>query len=140
MESLEHIITIHVQTEEAISLESPFGDSVIMIPFSGTASGPLFEGVIQRGGVDTQVISQDRKRHTLSARYIIKGKDYTGEDCMVYIENNGCFYEGNTTFLFRTYPRILTSSQALAALEQELLVAEGVAGEDGLKIHIYKVN
>jgi hypothetical protein len=89
--------------------------------------------------VDTQVISQDRTRHTLSARYMIKGKDYVGEDCMMYIENNGNFYTPNDKFLFRTYPRILTSSHALKFIERDIVIAEGNAGENGPIINIYKV-
>lgn len=140
MESLELIMTIHVVIEDVISLESDLGDSVVMIPFSGHATGPLFQGEIQKGGVDTQIISHASKKHSLSARYIIRGKDYLGHDCMIYIENNGNIHEPNDTYLFRTYPRIITSSQTLKYMEKEILIAEGKATEGGVNIHIYKVN
>ena len=140
MENLELIMTIHVKTEEAITLQSNIGDSVVMIPFTGHATGSLFQGEIQKGGVDTQIISQDRKKHSLSARYMIVGKDYVGQDCTIYIENNGNIYEPNNKYLFRTYPQIITSSPTLKYIESEILVAEGTADVNGVIINIYVVN
>ena len=139
MKELEQLMVIHVTTEEAVTLHHESGDSVVMIPFSGHATGPWFQGVIEKGGVDTQIISADKKRHTLSARYMISGKDHLGQDCKLYIENNGNIHESNDKYLFRTYPRIITSSNALKFIEQEILVAEGRFEVDGLKIYIYRV-
>lgn len=140
MENLDLIMTIHVKTEEGITLHSDIGDSVVMIPFTGHVTGPLFQGEIQKGGVDIQVISQDRKKHSLSARYMIVGKDYVGQDCIIYIENNGNIYEPNNKYLFRTYPQIITSSPTLKYIESEILVAEGTADVNGVLINIYIVN
>ena len=140
MEHLELIMTIHVNILDTISLESSHGDSVVMIPISGHATGKLFQGEILNGGVDTQVISKNKDKHTLSARYMLKGKDYLGQDCMLYIENNGHIYEPSDKFIFRTYPTIITNSQALKYIEQQILVAEGKASQDGVTIYIYKVD
>lgn len=140
MEQLECIMTIHIKILEHISLESNNGDSVVMIPFTGHATGDLFQGDILNGGVDTQIISQDKTRHTLSARYMIKGHDYLGQECMLYIENNGNIYEPSEKFIFRTYPKVTTNSQTLKFLEQQILVAEGKMAENGVTIYIYKVD
>lgn len=141
MEKLELLMVIHVKTEDAISLDYERGDKVVMIPFSGYVTGPLFQGEILKGAVDTQMISADGKKHTLSARYMISGKDYLGHSCMLFIENNGNIYEPNNDYLFRTYPRIITSSDSLKFIEQEILVAEGIVDSEAEQIHIsiYKV-
>lgn len=132
-------MVIHVSTEEAIHLNQESGDSIVMIPFSGHATGPWFEGQIEKGGTDTQIISADRTKHSLSARYIISGNDYQGQPCKLYIENNGNIHEPNAQYLFRTYPRIITSSTALKFLEQAILIAEGAFTEEELQIKIYRV-
>lgn len=139
MDKLEQVMVVHVRTEEAIHLNQENGDSVVMIPFSGYATGPWFEGEIEKGATDTQIISADRSKHSLSARYIMNGKDHLGDPCKLYIENNGNFYEPNPHYLFRTYPRIITSSAALKFLEQAIMVAEGTFTEKGLQIKIYRV-
>lgn len=61
---------------------------------------PHFEGTILPGAIDTQIIGSDGKLHTLSARYMVKGTDHTGEPCTIYIENNGLIHgEGASRYL-----------------------------------------
>lgn len=139
MENLELVITVHVKPEEPITLEQKNGDSVVMIPFSGHVTGLLFEGTIEKGGVDTQVIAEGGKKHTLSARYMISGADHTGEAGKLYIENNGYIHEPSEQFIFRTYPKIITTCHSIKHLERDILIAEGIAVENGVKINIYRV-
>ncbi|MCL6606432.1 MAG: DUF3237 domain-containing protein [Paenibacillus sp.] len=134
----EEILTVHVQIENTIELNNNDGDSVIMISFKGRATGKYFNGEILDGGVDTQIIGKYGDRHTLSARYILEGKDYTGEYCKIYIENNGNSNNKLKHALFRSYPKVITNSKALAFLNDEILVAEGLTTESGLDIKIYK--
>lgn len=134
----EEALIVHVKIESAINLDSEYGDSVVMISFNGSAAGKYFQGQVLSGGVDTQIISKSGDRHTLSARYMLEGKDYTGEPCKIYIENNGSISEKTKDILFRTYPKIITDSQALEFLNHDILVGEGVPTESGVDIKIYR--
>lgn len=140
MKQLNRLLTIHVNPQKAITLEQSEGDTVIMIPFTGHVTGELFEGKIEDGGVDTQIISECGKKHTLSARYIIDGIDQNGQTGKLYIENNGYIHNPNEDFIFRTYPKIITNCKAIKWIEKAILVAEGKAVENGVEITIYQVN
>lgn len=110
-----------------------------MISFKGHETGNYFKGEILDGGVDTQIIGRFGDRHTLSARYMLEGKDYTGELCKIYIENNGNVNNKLINALFRSYPKVITNSKALAFLNDDVLVAEGLPTASGLDIKIYKI-
>ena len=62
------VLDLLVQTNPRgiVELESEAG-TVRMIPFTGTVSGPLFQGVIEPCGVDTQITNAADVRH-MSAR------------------------------------------------------------------------
>ncbi len=135
----EEVLTVHVQLNETIELDNNEGDSVVMITFNGNATGNYFNGKIQEGGVDTQIINKSCDRHTLSARYIMEGTDYTGTPCKIFIENNGNAKSDSKGVLFQTYPKIITNSEALAFLNDASFVAEAVEGETGLQIRIYRL-
>lgn len=109
-----------------------------MISFKGQVTGKFFEGEILDGGVDTQIIGGLGCRHTLSARYMLEGKDRTGERCKIYIENNGNLNGSLKNAIFRSYPKVITDSKALAFLNEDLLVAEGRSTESGVDIKIYR--
>ena len=66
------ILEVHVETdpEGTVMLASEIG-SVKMIPFKGTVTGPIFNGIVEPCGVDTQIINQNEVRH-MSARYMLK--------------------------------------------------------------------
>lgn len=137
----EEVLAIRISTDEALRLDNAHGDSVVMIPFRGQAAGPYFEGEVLPGGVDTQIIGPFGERHTLSARYMLRGTDRAGQRCELYIENNGSFggvpeAEG---LLFRTTPKIITNSEALSFLNGARLVGEGRPSENGVEIKIYRL-
>lgn len=134
----EQVLTVHVATDHPIYLENGLGDSVFMIPFTGHATGKYFEGTVLPGGVDTQIMGRFGDRHTLSARYMLHGTDHTGKECDIYIENNGEIDPKLTDVLFRTTPRIITNSEALAFLNNGLLAGEGVPSDTGVEIRIYR--
>ncbi|MUG84849.1 DUF3237 family protein [Paenibacillus timonensis] len=134
----EDVFTVHVEIGNSIHLNQPDGDTVTMISFKGQVTGKYFEGQILDGGVDTQVIGRSGSRHTLSARYMLEGKDHAGERCKVYIENNGNMNHNSKNVLFRSYPKVITDSKALAFLNDDILVAEGRSTESGLDIIIYR--
>lgn len=136
--NFEEIFTVHVSIQQAMELKSEDADSVVMISFTGHVTGKYFEGQVLDGGVDTQVIGKSGGRHTLSARYMLKGKDFTGEACRIYIENNGDANPHLKDALFRTSPKVITNSQALNFLNHDLLVGEGWPTESGVDIKIYR--
>lgn len=114
---------------------------VVMIPFKGTVKGDIFNGIIEPCGVDTQVVNASHVRH-MSARYMLTGKDNTGADAHIYVENNGWFDESVAPVgtSFRTVPTFYTDSSALAPyLHSTRFTGEGTIGEDGLHIRFYEV-
>ncbi|MCT2536114.1 DUF3237 domain-containing protein [Aquibacillus koreensis] len=136
--NLEEVLTVHVRLNKTMELDNKIGDSVVMITFSGNVTGEYFEGEVLDGGVDTQVISKSGNVHTLSARYMIEGTDFTGSPCKMFIENNGTATSNKEGILFRTYPKIITNSEALAFLHDDILVAEAIHRETTIDIKIFR--
>ncbi|MCW3790136.1 DUF3237 domain-containing protein [Paenibacillus sp. LS1] len=135
---LEELFTVHVNIEKSLDLQNSEGDSVVMIPFTGSATGKYFEGIVLGGGVDTQIIGKNGDPHTLSARYMLQGTDNTGHSCKIYIENNGNIDKALKTALFRTSPKMITNSEALSFLNSVTLIGEGHPTESGVDIKIYR--
>lgn len=134
------ILEILVETDPggSVDLESEIGH-VKMIPFKGTAQGPVFTGIVEPSGVDTQVTNQNEVRH-MSARYMLTGRDAEGAECHIYIENNGWFTDGARPKPFKTVPTFITDSKALAPLLHcNQFVGEGIRDERGLWIRFYKL-
>lgn len=134
----EELFMVRVEIKEEISLNNLYGDSVVMIQFTGSATGKYFTGKVLPGGIDTQIIEKHGDRHIISARYMLEGKDCTGENCKIFIENNGFAIKESNNILFRTYPKIITDSKALNFLNQDLLAGEVVFTDMGLNIKLYR--
>ena len=122
----ELIMTINVTTYEAQMLEGQTS-RVVMIPFSGEATGKYFNGKTIANGVDTQITTKNG--FSLSARYMLEGTDYNGKKCRLFIENNG-------TSLDDCRPKIYTDSEALAFLENAELAAKVEYIENGVSVSI----
>ncbi|WP_054939480.1 DUF3237 family protein [Paenibacillus ihuae] len=135
---LEEVFTVHVTIGQTAELHREDGDSVVMISFTGNVTGKYFQGEVLEGGVDTQIIGKNGDRHSLSARYMLQGKDFTGEECQIYIENNGDARNKWKDALFRTHPKMITNSRALSFLNDDVYVAEGLPTELGVDIKIYR--
>jgi hypothetical protein len=135
---MEEVLTVHVVIEKTINLQNNDGESVVMISFTGHATGKYFEGTVLDGGIDTQIIGQFGDRHSLSARYMLQGTDYTGQACEIYIENNGNINHELKGVLFRTSPKIITNSKALSSWNGGIFVGEGLPTDSGVDIRIYK--
>ncbi len=134
------VIDVFVETDPAgtVSLSGP-GGSVRMIPFRGTVSG-LINGIVEPCGVDTQVTNQAEVRH-MSARYMLTGRDTSGAECHVYVENNGWFTDGAQPRPFTTVPTFITDSPVLAPyLHSRRFLGKGVRDEKGLHILFYEVD
>lgn len=134
------VLEIHVETdpERTVTLNSEIG-SVRMIPFQGTVKGPIFNGIVEPCGVDTQVTNQNEVRH-MSARYMLTGTDSDGNSCHIYIENNGWFTDGARPRPFKTVPTFITDSPILAPLlHRNQFIGEGLRDESGLWIRFYEL-
>ena len=137
---LEEIMVVHVSVKgDAVNAFQGEAGGVVMIPFDATIDGKYFNGTVLPGGIDTQVIGPNGRPHTLSARYMAKGKDYTGEECFVYIENNGVICGDVEGGYMRTTPTFVTNSKALDFLNKQLFVGKGEPDGMGVKITLYRV-
>lgn len=112
---------------------------VLMIPFRGSVKSDIFNGVVEPCGVDTQVVNAAHVRH-MSARYMLTGRDADGNDCHIYVENNGWFDDLHKSMPFRTVPTFYTDSPRLAGyLHRNQCIGEGVDEADGLHIYFYEI-
>jgi|GEM_PF-6072232 len=73
---------------ETFNLQNGSGDSVVMISFTGHATGKYFQGIVLGGATDTQIIGQYGDKHSLSAKCMLRGTDYAWQDCELYIQSH----------------------------------------------------
>lgn len=133
------ILQINVEINGAeVSALKAGGLEVVMIPFSGTAEGEIFNGVVCKGGVDTQRVNLSGVRH-MSARYMLDGEDKAGNKCKIFIENNGWF--DSISMPFKTVPTFITDSPVLAPyLHQNKFRGEGHPAQNGVCIKLFEVD
>ena len=132
-------ILVDVDRPNIVEFESEIGH-VKLIPFRGTVDCPLFHGIVEPCGVDTQITNQNEVRH-MSARYVLTGKDVDGQDCHIYVDNNAWFTNGEQPKPFRTVPTFITDSKKLAPyLHRNQFVGEGFRDEKGLWIRFYELS
>lgn len=122
------LLTVHVTLSEPCAVTGG-AKGVVMIPFTGYAEGDYFNGEIIGTGVDTQMIEEDHLV-SLSARYMLSGRDYTGEACRIFIENNG-------SSLNHCIPTLVTDSMALASWQQASLVSRVTPADNGVVVEIF---
>ena len=103
---------------------------ICMIEFDGTATGPYFNGEVIGTGVDTQKIEKT-KEMALSARYMLDGKDSAGNECRMFIENNGSDFDN-------CKPTVYTNSPVLSDWETTDLTAKVIPKEGGVTIQVYR--
>jgi len=123
------VLTVRVLTKPEKTVRGKKRD-VVIVPFTGTAEGPMFTGLVSGEGVDTQKYDKEG-RGLLSARYLLEGTDMTGRPCRIFIENEGSFDRG-----FR--PLIVTDSPSLAFLEDMDARATVEPAPDGVTVRIFK--
>ena len=54
---MKPVLDVHVITTDAVQFDAGAAGSVVMIPFHGTVTGTVFEGIVEPCGVDTQVVN-----------------------------------------------------------------------------------
>ena len=127
----ELLMEIEVELHGTAGFAGPHS-KVTLLPFSAKTEGKYFTGSTVMDGVDTQRTDASG-RFSLSARYMLRGKDYTGQECSIFIENNG-------SSLDNCIPAILTDSEALSFLEQTPLRATVEPKEGGVTVRIYRAS
>ena len=110
---MQEVLCLRIEFDEFLEVHGHKG-RVRMICFHGEVDSQLFQGKVMPGGVDTQ-IREMGEVNRVSARYILEGRDYTGDSCRIFIENNGMDPENGDSI--QTRPRIITDSIALSWLE-----------------------
>ena len=121
------LLEINVVCDSPLTVSGKAGE-VVMIPFSGDASGPFFTGKIIGPAVDTQKIGKDGS-FRLSARYMLEGVDSAGNACRVFIENQGNEAEGFC-------PWLVTDSPVLQQWEGKKLTATIGGTPQGVLVRI----
>ena len=128
----KEILTVNVKLTKFDEVKGRSGEA-LMIHFDGNATGEYFNGIILPGGVDTQKEIKGSAR-ALSARYILEGKDFKGNACKIFVENNGSFDENGNIV---THPTILTDSIDLAFLETADITGTISDIPGGVQIHLW---
>ena len=111
---------------------------VVMVDFNGTTDGKYFKGNVIGTGVDTQKYLKDKNGNfiegagTLSARYMLEGKDNTGKNCRIFIENNA----GPDGWI----PTITTDSDSLADWENYKLRSTVEPTDKGVLVSIFRIS
>ena len=129
---IEDVLSIDIKItnpEEVIS--SPV--SARIVSFTGCCNSPLFKGEIVHEGADTQIVTETAT--SLSARYILKGTDFKGTPCSIFIENNGTSLSDGEII---TTPKIFTDSSSLKFLEDAKLTGTVIPADGGVKVIIKK--
>ena len=125
---MEQLLEIQVICNDPIRVKGGSAEKV-MIPFGGTAEGKLFSGKIIGPGVDTQTIRDGV--YFLSARYMLEGRDADGNECRIFVENQGNWENG-----FR--PEIVTDSALLKDWENAELSASVEPAPGGVTVRIFR--
>lgn len=102
---------------------------IVMLPFTGEARGPYFQGRVVGTGVDTQKIAPGN--FSLSARYMLEGVDCDGRQCRIFVENNGPSLDDLT-------PMVVTDSPALQHWEDLPLKSVVTPTEECVWVRIYR--
>lgn len=135
------IMTFQIFTDDSqvSNLEGPYG-AVTIIPFTGKVESELFTGEILPGAADVQVENAAGIRN-MCAKYMFRGKDSTGADCHLFVENNGYFTVANKHDPYlQACPRFITDSRVLGEYLCQGRFRAEVQGRDwGIEIRIYDV-
>jgi hypothetical protein len=86
-------------------------------------------------------VENPAKSRNICAKYMFKGSDYKGNECHLFVENNGYLAPvmKNDPF-FNAYPTFMTDSPVLGEYFSQQRFRSEVAGVDGhVEIRIYDV-
>lgn len=130
---------IYIDDSQVSGMEGLYG-AVTIIPFTGKVESEIFTGEILPGAADVQVENVAGIRN-MCAKYMFRGKDSTGSDCYLFVENNGYFSisDRQETYL-NACPQFITDSGVLGEyLCQKRFRSEVQVRDWGVEIRIYDV-
>ena len=133
------IFKVFANREDCSDMVCPYG-AVSFIPFTATVESPLFSGKTLPGACDVQVENPAGSRN-MCAKYMFKGTDSEGNECRLFVENNGYLAPvmRNDPF-FHACPRFLTDSPVLGPYLCQQRFRSEVQGRDwGVEIRIFDV-
>ncbi len=134
------IMTFKIFFEEKdISSLQGQGQSVTMIPFSGSVESELFTGSILPGACDVQT-EDAAKIRKLSARYMFEGKDSEGNKCKLFVENTGFISpETQGASFIRACPSFISDSPLLSEkLSKNKFYSHVKGSPSGVEIIIFE--
>lgn len=129
---LEYLMEIEVRLQQAHSIRSKQDNGrIIMIPFTCKADSYYFKGESVGPCCDTQKWGIPGSP-AFSARYMLRGTDFQGQECSIFIENNG-------NDMSRCVPTIITDSQGLSEWETAKKRAIVLPNGTGVTVYCYKI-
>ena len=133
------IFQVYADANDCSDMVCPYG-GVSFIPFTATVESALFTGRTLPGAFDVQVENPAGSRN-MCAKYMFQGRDSAGNECHLFVENNGYLAEvmRNDPF-FHAYPKFMTDSPVLGEYLSQQRFRSEVQGRDwGVEIRIYDV-
>lgn len=133
------IFEVSVDPADITEMECAYG-AISILPFKAKVNSELFTGETLPGAVDVQQENPAGIRN-MSARYVFLGKDRDGNECHLFVDNEGWF-RGSEKHdpVLRTCPKFLTDSPILREyLCQSRFRAEVRAAECGVEIWVFDV-
>ena len=133
------IFQVYADANDCSDMVCPYG-GVSFIPFTATVESALFTGKTLPGACDVQVENPAGSRN-MCAKYMFQGRDSAGNECHLFVENNGYLAEvmRNDPF-FHAYPKFMTDSPVLGKYLSQQRFRSEVQGRDwGVEIRIYDV-
>lgn len=133
------IFEVSVNPAEVTEMECIYG-AISILPFKARVNSELFTGETLPGAVDVQQENPAGIRN-ISARYMFAGKDKDGNDCHLFVENEG-WVHGSERYapVLTTCPKFLTDSPVLGEyLCRSRFRAEVHAAECGVEVLVFDV-
>ena len=130
---------VFANSDDVTNMMCKYG-GVSFIPFHATVESDLFTGETVPGACDVQVENPAGSRN-MCAKYMFKGKDREGNECFLFVENNGYLAEVmRDDPFFNAYPCFMTDSPVLGEyFSQQRFRSEVQGREWGIEIRIYDV-
>lgn len=135
----EPIMIFHIDCydDQVSEMKLDNGCRVCFIPFGGHVESELFSGTVLPGAADIQVTNTAGVNH-MCAKYMFKGTDCKGNDCYLFVENNGYFERNSFHDPFEATPAMMTDSKELAPyLMGNHFRSEGHGKPGGVDIYIF---
>lgn len=124
------VMSVTVNDKDLYSVHGSTCD-VDMQYFEGSVSGDYFNGDISGQGTNVTKTYKEGDKVKYCARYIVKGTDEAGNNCNIFIEDNGTKEDSGD---LAGKPIIITDSKELAWIETADIMSRVTDNGDGEKV------